>query len=310
MNVFVGNPPQASVTPTTLAFTNAVPLGSYDQVVSISNATNSIPLNYSVAAFASSNGSCTGASKWLTASSGNLTVSGGAQSGVEVEVNPGAAGLVPGSYRAEVCVTTTDSKNPHLVIPVNITVIPGPEHQILFQSGLEKGQTNAAAGIATFAIDAPISEDPPVALNLATGLFHPAGQGPPDNIALGSDPNQLAVDWHDEVLGPEGSPFARRVGGAVDTSGNYLVLHSGAVVGPASRFANFNYGGPGNKGVPDVLTNWLGGANGYIGIAFLNSQTNTLNYGYIHLTTASPGGFPAQILEYGFNSTGAAITIP
>jgi hypothetical protein len=35
-----------------------------------------------------------------------------------------------------------------------------------------------------------------------------------------------------------------------------------------------------------------------------------VNYGYIRMTTVSPGGLPAQVLEYGYNSAGAAITIP
>jgi hypothetical protein len=58
------------------------------------------------------------------------------------------------------------------------------------------------------------------------------------------------------------------------------------------------------------MTNWQPGTDGYIGIAFVNSQTGALNYGYIHMTTTGPKGFPAEVLEYGFDNTGAAITIP
>jgi hypothetical protein len=35
-----------------------------------------------------------------------------------------------------------------------------------------------------------------------------------------------------------------------------------------------------------------------------------LNYGYIHLTTTSPDGFPAHAVEYAYNRVGDPITIP
>ena len=52
------------------------------------------------------------------------------------------------------------------------------------------------------------------------------------------------------------------------------------------------------------------GVDGYIGVRFYNSQTSELDYGYIHLTTQGPIGFPAEVLDYGFDSTGAPVTIP
>ncbi|MBX3700790.1 MAG: hypothetical protein KF903_07285 [Dokdonella sp.] len=58
------------------------------------------------------------------------------------------------------------------------------------------------------------------------------------------------------------------------------------------------------------MANWIGGTDGYIGIAFENEDTGVLNYGYIHMTTGSPDGYPAQWLEYAYDKTGAAITIP
>ena len=46
------------------------------------------------------------------------------------------------------------------------------------------------------------------------------------------------------------------------------------------------------------------------GVAFQNENTGVLNYGYIHMTTTSPEGFPAQVLEWAYDSSGAAITVP
>ena len=58
------------------------------------------------------------------------------------------------------------------------------------------------------------------------------------------------------------------------------------------------------------MPNWLGSSDGYIGIEFQNENTGQLNYGYIHLTTNSPDGFLAHALEYGYDNSGAAITLP
>jgi subtilisin family serine protease len=91
-------------------------------------------------------------------------------------------------------------------------------------------------------------------------------------------------------------------GGAVVDGGgiDFAVLQPGDTVGPAATF-NIN---------SIAMTNWLSGADGYIGVAFQNENTGQLNYGYIHLTTSSPVGFPAHVFEYGYDNSGAAITIP
>ena len=58
------------------------------------------------------------------------------------------------------------------------------------------------------------------------------------------------------------------------------------------------------------MTNWIGGADGYIGVAFYNEIDRALNYGYLHVTTTGPLGFPAQVHDWAYDSSGAAITIP
>ena len=67
------------------------------------------------------------------------------------------------------------------------------------------------------------------------------------------------------------------------TSG-YAVLHSGDTVGPASTF---------NRTVTP-MKNWQPGVDGYIGIAFVNSQTGALNYGYIHIDDDGPYWIPRR----------------
>jgi len=183
------------------------------------------------------------------------------------------------------------------VVPVKMTVIPGPAFDTIFFGGFETGD-NGGAGIVTFAINMPVENDQAgSALDLATGNYHTWSAAVLDNINLYNDgANGLSVYWYNDVVP---TPFDTQVG-AVVGGGQYAVLHPGATIGPASTFSNSVV----------AMTNWQAGADGYIGIAFLNSQTNALNYGYVHVTTTSTLGFPAQVLEYGFDSTGAAIRIP
>ena len=115
-----------------------------------------------------------------------------------------------------------------------------------------------------------------------------------DDINLYNFGDGMYVYWYGDVASVP-------VGGVVDGGGvDFAVLHSGDVIGPASTIS---------AGSIQML-NWINGADGYIGIAFENEDTGLLNYGYIHLTTSSPDGFPAHALEWGYNSVGDAITIP
>lgn len=98
-----------------------------------------------------------------------------------------------------------------------------------------------------------------------------------------------------------GSATAGNAGLVVN--GAYAVLTIGSVVGPASTFTTGS--------TATLEANYRAGvADGYFGIHFLNESTNALNYGYVELKTTGTGGFPATILSYGYDNTGAAITIP
>ena len=256
----------------------------------IGDAAGSVPLDYTIAAFASSDGSCTGTVSWLTTQATGSTVQGGVTQHLNFYVHPGA--LAVGTYNAELCLTVKtvpdrifgngfESSNANLVVPVVLTIVAGP-----------------VAGAYT--IDQPVEDDQAgSALDLATGSYHTWNAFLKDNINLYNDAgNGLAVYWYNDVITGVNK---NKVGGVYDTvSAGYKVLQSGDVVGPTATF---------NRTVSD-MTNFIGGVDGYIGIAFVNSQTNTLNYGWIHIVTSAPDGFPAQVLDYQFDSTGAAVTIP
>ncbi|HEY0178643.1 MAG TPA: S53 family peptidase [Dokdonella sp.] len=298
VDLLVGAAARADVDPTAVAFDHVVPFGIQKQTLSIANAADSIPLTYTAAAYASSGGACTGTVPWLTAEASG-SVNGGQSADFGIEVSP-AGTLAIGSYTGEVCVTTNDPTQPVIAIPISVTIVPGPATETLFKSGFETGETNTGTRV-TYTIDMPAENDQAgSALDLATGNYHTWDPTIVDNINPYNDGGTgLQFYWYDDAVP---GAFSHRVGGALDANGKFAVLHSGDTIGPDSTFSN--------AATTAIVSNWRAGADGYIGIAFLDSRTGALNYGYIHLTTTSPRGFPAQVLEYGFDDSGAAITIP
>jgi hypothetical protein len=83
----------------------------------------------------------------------------------------------------------------------------------------------------------------------------------------------------------------------VESGTSCAILNSGATVGAGSTW------GGGNT----TLFN-AGNTTGYLGFRFDNSGTT--NYGYAKFTTTAPNGYPAQLVEYWYDNTGADIAIP
>ena len=94
--------------------------------------------------------------------------------------------------------------------------------------------------------------------------------------------------------------------GGVAAAGNYSVLASGSVVGPASTFST--------SGAATATINFrqAGGVDGYLGIRFTNTSVtpNIVTYGYVHLQTTGTTGHPATVVDYAYNRIGQPITIP
>lgn len=68
---------------------------------------------------------CTGpVVDWLTATPAGGAVNGGDAATVTVTATPAAAGLAPGSYTADLCITTNDPTQALIVVPVSLTVTP------------------------------------------------------------------------------------------------------------------------------------------------------------------------------------------
>lgn len=86
---------------------------------------------------------------------------------------------------------------------------------------------------------------------------------------------------------------------------NLSVLASGATIGPDSTFARTN----------GAMTAWRAGADAYLGFRFdcsalPTAPPNDTCYGYLHLETTAPTGFPATIRGWAYNRAGNPITIP
>lgn len=92
-------------------------------------------------------------------------------------------------------------------------------------------------------------------------------------------------------------------GVASSTDGPYLVLGPGSVISAASIFSQAA------NGANSETAAFQAGVNGYLGVRFLNEATGATDYGYVHFQTTGTTGFPATILDYSYENTGAAITI-
>ena len=91
--------------------------------------------------------------------------------------------------------------------------------------------------------------------------------------------------------------------GGVGASNVYTVLAPGA---PIDGSRTFVQSAQSAATVNFRTTN----PNAFLGLHFLNEGTGVINFGWVELSTTGPSGFPASIIRYAFEDTGAAITIP
>lgn len=252
-------------------------------------------------------GSCTGpALPWLTVATSNDAVVGGAGIDVVVKADPAAADLVPGSYTAELCVTTNDPANRVIAVPINLDVTA----PLLVHACSHVGD-----GLFCDGFDAGGVLDDIVLSGLVNAEFPRTFDGMNFNFALGEwstgvfhgdDFNPywhfqqpfLMFHWRTEMLP------GTNAGVALTPLGPYVVLRSGDTIGPDSTFSAVGDGTYGET------MHFLSGVDGYLGFKFYNEETNQTNYGYMHLITTWPTGYPATLVDYGYNRAGGPITIP
>jgi hypothetical protein len=251
-----------------------------------------------------SGGPCTGPIvSWLSATPASGSVAGGTSANVQVRADPAAGGLAAGDYSGELCITTNDPTQTLIAIPVSLTVTAvtpaacsGADE--IFCNGFDP---ESAGTIVSGTINQAVADNADgSSFDFATGDYHPydASIATDDINLYALDPGGLYVYWYGDQVPPEADGLT---GGVLDDGGlDFAVLHAGDTVGPSSAVSAGS--------IP--LTNWQGGADGYVGVVFWNEVTSQINYGYLHLTTQSPDGFPAEALDWAYDSSGAAITIP
>ncbi len=244
---------------------------------------------------------CSGpAVTWLSATPTGTTIDGGDSAIVAVTVDAAAGGLAEGVYHADLCITTNDPANLLMAVPVSVTVGNPPPPPCaaadeLFCDGFDHAA--AAGNIVSGTIDQAVTDSGDgSAFDFTSGDYHPySGAISTDDVNLYDfGDGSLTAYWYGDFV-----PAPLQAGGVADANGDIMVLHSGDTVGPASTV-----------GGSTIMTNWLGGVDGYIGVVFYNESTSALNYGYVHLVTTGPLGFPAQVHDWAYDNSGAAITIP
>jgi hypothetical protein len=154
----------------------------------------------------------------------------------------------------------------------------------------------ANAAIITFSTPIVVPQTTAgVYINLLTGA---TGSSPvpgwdfnPYNASAGT---QLGFYWAPTPANTSG-------GVAGTTTGPYLDLPPGSVVGPASTFTRVILG---TTGSPFLTT-----GSHILGFSFFNENTSATDYGYLSMTTTAASGFPATINGWSFDDTGAAITV-
>lgn len=133
-------------------------------------------------------------------------------------------------------------------------------------------------------------------LNFVTGASGTTGSG-----TTGWDFNPYASS--SGTLLAFNSPSVTGRGG-LTLSGAYAILAPGAFISSASTFLS------GVQTSATVMANYRAGSNGgYLGFAFLNETTGITNYGYVHFSSTGTNGFPATILDYSYENTGAGISV-
>lgn len=95
------------------------------------------------------------------------------------------------------------------------------------------------------------------------------------------------------------SPSGILASGTPGTSAETVRLSFGDLIGPAGQYNQFQTRGTSFQGVTGVS---------YMGLRFINEGTGATNYAWAEFQTAAGSGFPAALVRYAYENTGASIT--
>ncbi|MEJ5207339.1 GEVED domain-containing protein [Denitratimonas sp. CY0512] len=228
---------------------------------------------------------------WLSVTPASGTIMDGDSQTVTVTGN--ATGMAPGSYEALICVNSNDTEYPRIDLTVTMEVTAQPP--AIFSDGFEGDDPPPEPEIVVGQINTTIDAGGDITYDFVTQTLDTWDPNRVDDINLYDyGDGSLTVYWF-------GDAASLDVGGVVDGDGvEFAVLQPGDTIGPASPISAASL----------KLVNWNGNVDGYIGFAFENEETGKLNYGYLRVVSSGATGLPAQVIEYGYNKAGNAITIP
>jgi hypothetical protein len=137
------------------------------------------------------------------------------------------------------------------------------------------------------------------------------------NIAVPSTSAGVYINWATGVTGAsqgavpgwDFNPYHTGTGlgfywnavpsGGLSDGTTYTNLAPGAIIGPAGNYLRAILG----------TANFKTGGSPILGFRFQNEGTGAVNYGYALMTTTATDGFPATIVRYFYDDTGAAISV-
>ncbi|MEP7042250.1 MAG: hypothetical protein ABI843_04275 [Dokdonella sp.] len=229
---------------------------------------------------------------WLSVAPASGTTVGGSSTPTTVTFD--ATGLTDGVYDANLCVHSNDASNRLVAVPVELTV--GGTNDTIFKDGFDGSGGGNPTIVDSGLINVDVPEDiDGVYINWLTGDTCTSASACNANYNAYSA-GALSFFW------PVASGGATNEGGVSADGVSYDILAAGASIGPSSTFTAASSGAD--------FSNWQAGADGYLGFEFdCSSIGGTTCYGYLHLTTTGTTGFPATLVEYWYDNSGAAITI-
>ena len=215
---------------------------------------------------------------WLSLSPLTGTTPGGGSTPVTASID--GAGTADGDVLSgTVCATSNDPANRTVATPIDVTVGTGGGGTI-FDSGV---------------INLPVNPDfTGLYVNWLTGDWCSSSGGPCSG-AGGYDFNP----WTPTTFMTFFWPGDNAGNCVVDGSNDCVIVNSGTTIGPASAF-----------GTGTSATFISGNTTGFMGFSFINANTSQVNYGYASFQTTFGTGYPATLVRYWYDNSGAAITIP
>ena len=155
----------------------------------------------------------------------------------------------------------------------------------------------ADAAIITFSVPVPVPQTlQGVYVNFGTGATAGAPFTGWDFNPYQAASTNLSFYW-------AATPAGNYGGVAATTTGPYLSLSPGTVVGPGSTYS-ISLTPAATTGSP-----YLTAGTHILGFRFFNEASSAVNYGYLTMSNGGTTGFPATILSWSFDNTGAPITV-